>query len=201
MLDSVPYETTSEAVSRVIKRYSNRKLYDTQTSKYVTLLQIAEMVRAGDEVQIIDNRTKEDKTEVTLALIISEELKNSPGGIPLRTLRALIRHDSVPPPSGVQDAPGGNGPLPGPTSGATLTATALAALAGISLKKQEALVVDESDSPLEEVRARIEAWQHAMEQRLLAMPDPATVVELQGQVRRLNERLAELERRLTTGSE
>ena len=43
----------------VIKRYSNRKLYDTKDSRYVTLLQIAEMVRGGEEVQIIDNNTKD----------------------------------------------------------------------------------------------------------------------------------------------
>src|SRR5688572_32288777 len=77
---------------RVIKRYSNRKLYDTRGSTYVTLLQIAEMVRAGEDVQIIDNATKEDKTDVTLALIISEELKARPRAIPLATLKALIRH-------------------------------------------------------------------------------------------------------------
>src|SRR6187402_2178871 len=77
---------------RIIKRYSNRKLYDTRGSTYVTLLQIAEMVRAGEDVQIIDNATKEDKTDVTLALIISEELKAKPRAIPLATLKALIRH-------------------------------------------------------------------------------------------------------------
>ena len=75
---------------RVIKRYSNRKLYDTKDSRYVTLQQIGEMVRAGEEVQIIDNATKEDKTEVTLALIISEDLKSQPRSVPLGTLRALI---------------------------------------------------------------------------------------------------------------
>src|SRR5204862_7356160 len=71
-------------------RYSNRKLYDTRDSKYVTLLQIAGMVRGGEDVQIIDNATKEDKTEVTLALIISEELKSQPRSVPLGTLRDLI---------------------------------------------------------------------------------------------------------------
>lgn len=80
------------APRRLIKRYSNRKLYDTEGSRYVTLLEIADMVRAGEEVQIIDNATKEDKTEVTLALIISEELKERPRGVPLSTLKALIRH-------------------------------------------------------------------------------------------------------------
>lgn len=79
-----------ERARRVIKRYSNRKLYDTRESRYVTLLQIADMVRAGEDVQIIDNASKEDKTEVTLALIISEELKSQPRSVPLGTLRDLI---------------------------------------------------------------------------------------------------------------
>src|SRR5688572_1099050 len=77
---------------RIIKRYSNRKLYDTKGSSYVTLLQIAEMIRSGEDVEVIDNATKEDKTDVTLALIISEELRNKPRAIPLSTLKALIRH-------------------------------------------------------------------------------------------------------------
>ena len=88
-------ETESEAPPsqrRIIKRYSNRKLYDTKGSSYVTLLQIAEMIRAGEDVQIIDNATKEDKTDVTLALIISEELRSKPRAIPIATLKALIRH-------------------------------------------------------------------------------------------------------------
>src|SRR5450755_4518145 len=85
----VPEGSPSER--RVIKRYSNRKLYDTKDSRYVTLQQIGEMVRAGEEVQIIDNATKEDKTEVTLALIISEDLKSQPRSVPLGTLRDLIQ--------------------------------------------------------------------------------------------------------------
>ena len=73
----VPSQTTAPLSRRVIKRYSNRKLYDTKDSRYVTLLQIAEMVRGGEEVQIIDNNTKEDLTEVTLAQIIYEEKKRT----------------------------------------------------------------------------------------------------------------------------
>ncbi len=75
---------------RVIKRYSNRKLYDTKDSRYVTLLQIAEMVRAGEEVQIIDNNTKDDLTEITLAQIIYEEQKAHSRNVPLQTLKELI---------------------------------------------------------------------------------------------------------------
>src|SRR4249920_2646778 len=75
---------------RVVKRYSNRKLYDTKDSRYVTLLQIAEMVRGGEEVQIIDNNSKEDLTEVTLAQIIYEEKKANSRAVPLQTLKDLI---------------------------------------------------------------------------------------------------------------
>ena len=79
-----------ERPKRIVKRYSNRKLYDTRESRYVTLLQIAEMVRAGEEVQIIDNATKDDLTEVTLAQIIYEEQKAHSRSVPLATLRDLI---------------------------------------------------------------------------------------------------------------
>lgn len=66
---------------RVIKRYANRKLYDTRDSRYVTLQQIAEYVRGGEEVSIIDNTTKEDLTNVTLAQIVyEEERKSAPTG-------------------------------------------------------------------------------------------------------------------------
>ncbi len=84
-------EPAPKEIKRVIKRYSNRKLYDTKNSRYVTLQQIGEMVRRGEDVQIIDNKTKEDKTEVTLGLIISEDLKNRPRSVPLGTLRSLIQ--------------------------------------------------------------------------------------------------------------
>ena len=76
---------------KVIKRYTNRKLYDTVESRYVTLDEIAEMIKAGAEVKIIDNRTKEDLTSVTLAQIIFEEEKKT-SKMSLETLRDMIRH-------------------------------------------------------------------------------------------------------------
>ena len=76
---------------KVIKRYANRKLYDTVESRYVTLEEIAEMVKAGAEVQVVDNRTKDDLTSVTLAQIIFEEEKKT-SKMSLRTLKDLIRH-------------------------------------------------------------------------------------------------------------
>jgi polyhydroxyalkanoate synthesis repressor PhaR len=76
---------------RVIKRYANRKLYDTQHSRYVTLDQIAEMIRNGDDIKIIDNKTKEDLTSVTLAQIIFEEEKKQRSFLPLQAMRNIIQ--------------------------------------------------------------------------------------------------------------
>jgi polyhydroxyalkanoate synthesis repressor PhaR len=75
----------------VIKRYANRKLYDTQRSRYVTLDQISEMIREGEDVQILDNNTKEDLTSVTLAQIIFEEEKRQKSFLPLHAMRHLIQ--------------------------------------------------------------------------------------------------------------
>ena len=76
---------------RVIKRYANRKLYDTQHSRYVTLEQISEMIREGDDVKIIDNKSKEDLTSVTLAQIIFEEEKKQKSFLPLQAMRNIIQ--------------------------------------------------------------------------------------------------------------
>ncbi len=64
------------AQARVIKRYANRKLYDTHESKYVTLDRIAELVRNGEEVKVLDNKSQKDMTKITLAQIIYEEQKS-----------------------------------------------------------------------------------------------------------------------------
>lgn len=81
---------TAAREPKVIKRYTNRKLYDTVESRYVTLDEIAEMVKQGVEVKIVDNRTKEDLTSVTLAQIVFEEEKKK-NQMPLSVLREIIR--------------------------------------------------------------------------------------------------------------
>lgn len=88
--------TASDRPSRTIKRYANRKLYDTRDSRYVTLQQIAEFVRAGEDVRIIDNTSKEDLTRATLAQIVYEAEKkageaNGRAGT-MGTLRDLIQN-------------------------------------------------------------------------------------------------------------
>src|ERR1700742_3062318 len=78
------------AETRVVKRYANRKLYDTQRSRYVTLEQIADMIRGGEDVKIVDNNSKEDLTAITLTQIIFEEEKKQ-SFLPLSALRNIIQ--------------------------------------------------------------------------------------------------------------
>ena len=91
---------------KVIKRYTNRKLYDTVESRYVTLDEIAQMIKGGAEVKIIDNRSKEDLTSVTLAQIIFEEEKKR-SQMPLGVLREIIRHGGEAVASFYQEKTGG----------------------------------------------------------------------------------------------
>ena len=76
---------------RLIKRYQNRKLYDTTVSRYVTLDDIAHLIRDGEDVQIIDNQSRDDLTGVTLTQIIFEQEKKKKSLLPLATLRNIIQ--------------------------------------------------------------------------------------------------------------
>lgn len=75
---------------RIIKRYANRKLYDLQQSSYITHEEIAQLVRGGEDVRIIDNRTKEDLTTATLAQIFLDEEKRATRAMPVETIRNLF---------------------------------------------------------------------------------------------------------------
>ena len=77
--------------AKLIKRYGNRKLYDTQQSRYVTLDEISKMVRRGEDIRVIDNRTQEDLTAVTLTQIMLEEQKNKNNILPLSLCKNLIQ--------------------------------------------------------------------------------------------------------------
>ena len=76
---------------RVVKRYSNRKLYDTQKSRYVTLDQIAELIRSGQDVKIVDNNSKDDLTSITLAQIIFEQEKKQNSFLSLPAMKNIIQ--------------------------------------------------------------------------------------------------------------
>jgi polyhydroxyalkanoate synthesis repressor PhaR len=74
----------------LIKKYENRRLYDTTGSRYVNLDDLAALVRAGKEVRVVDAKTGHDLTRVTLTQIITEDAKDKPTGLPLELLRQLI---------------------------------------------------------------------------------------------------------------
>lgn len=75
----------------VIKRYPNRKLYDTESKKYVTLDGISELIQQGQEVQVVDHATGEDLTTLTLTQIIFEQEKKQSGFLPRSVLTGLVR--------------------------------------------------------------------------------------------------------------
>ena len=69
-----------------IKRYPNRKLYDKEEKRYITLSEISELIRAGREIQVIDHSTGEDITTVVLTQIILEQEKKQTGFVPRSVL-------------------------------------------------------------------------------------------------------------------
>ncbi len=77
---------------KVIKRYQNRKLYDTHESSYVTLDEIAKMIKAGEDLRVIDNKTKNDITASTLTQLLYESEKKSKTQPSVDLLKEIIRH-------------------------------------------------------------------------------------------------------------
>lgn len=75
----------------IVKRYGNRRLYNTETSSYVNYQDLIEMIREGRDMQVIDSRTKEDVTKSILIQIILEEEKNKKSMLPVEFLFQLIR--------------------------------------------------------------------------------------------------------------
>jgi len=183
-----PPAASSERPVRVIKRYSNRKLYDTKDSRYVTLLQIAAMVREGEEVQIIDNNTKDDLTEVTLAQIIYEEQKAHSRSVPLQTLKELIHARTEKVLADLREGPIGR-LIPGVKSTDDKTAVE----APTPAKEVKPTLVDQAKEKLEEV-------QHQLDERIKAiLATFRPFQQMQQELRRLNERVEDLERKLKSG--
>jgi polyhydroxyalkanoate synthesis repressor PhaR len=74
----------------IIKKYENRRLYDTSSSRYVNLEDIARMVREGTEIQVVDAATGEDLTRLVLTQIIVESVKVPDSPFPVDMLRQLV---------------------------------------------------------------------------------------------------------------
>lgn len=78
---------------RIIKRYQNRKLYDTFQSCYVTLEEIAQIIREGNEIQVIDNKTKNDITYMTQIQLLFDQERKSVNAGDTELLKEVIRSE------------------------------------------------------------------------------------------------------------
>lgn len=78
----------------LIKKYSNRKLYDLNRSRYITLEEIADLIRQGGRVKIVDAETQEDLTNITLVQILLEEEKRR-NLLPVSFLHQLIKYGEM----------------------------------------------------------------------------------------------------------
>ncbi len=76
----------------VLKKYANRRIYDTEKSTYITLEQVCELIRSGRQVSVIDAKTAEDVTAFTLSQIIVEEAKNKNILLPAPFLHLVIQY-------------------------------------------------------------------------------------------------------------
>jgi polyhydroxyalkanoate synthesis repressor PhaR len=212
--DASAANAQSSAVStRIIKRYSNRKLYDTVESRYVTLPQIAQLVRKGEDVRIIDNNSKEDLTSVTLAQILYEEERKQSRALPLGALKDLIHTSGEKIMSTLREGPMGkfiggrertsDAPdgvaAPAPTE-VVPEAVVPPTAAGASAASKDAANSSRIQGMLEQSRGAFEEWQHKVDERVRKMLEnlsPSTQIDkLQSEVRKLTQRLEELEARL-----
>ncbi|MFN2462701.1 MAG: polyhydroxyalkanoate synthesis regulator DNA-binding domain-containing protein [Candidatus Dormibacteria bacterium] len=75
----------------MVKKYSNRKLYDTTSRQYVTLERIGELMHAGENIQVIDRTTGEDLTTVTISQVVLERERRRHGAVPEQLLQQLVR--------------------------------------------------------------------------------------------------------------
>jgi polyhydroxyalkanoate synthesis repressor PhaR len=184
-----PQSTTPPAKEpKVIKRYTNRKLYDTVESRYVTLDEIAEMVKQGLEVRIVDNRSKDDLTSVTLAQIIFEEEKKK-NRMPLTVLREIIRHpgESISEFISKEVSP----------RVASIREEAESRLHGL-LRREEGAEAEPSPDLLKSSQRVLEEWQRRIDDRVKQTMEnvlgnlPALGRDLQS----LSDRLESLEKRL-----
>ena len=175
---------------RLIKRYANRKLYDTARSSYVTLDEIAEMISEGEEIRIIDNRSKEDLTAVTMAQILVEQEKRQKRTGPLHGLRELIQS---------------SGDLFQRT---TRAVTEPVTQARQSIEDSVARLIKTGEERAEETRRQIQGWvdqqaqavdemQKAVDDKVKVVTNGLSVVgRLQRDLKKLSDRLDRIEAHL-----
>lgn len=163
------------AQTRVIKRYANRKLYDTQDSKYVTLDRIAELVRNGEEVRVLDNKSQKDLTKVTLAQIIYEEQKSGNATAwSVQTLRGFIQQGREKLVTSLKEGPVGRFVGRAEELGAEVRSAADDRVRGVM--ESAAAHVKQLQGEVHRLQARIEELEAKLRQRS-SKEDPTDAVE------------------------
>src|SRR5436305_14850736 len=79
-----------KTAATIIKKYPNRRLYNTSSGRYVNLEDVAALIREGGEVSVVDARTGKDVTRTVLTQIIADDAKHEPSGAPVELLRPLV---------------------------------------------------------------------------------------------------------------
>jgi polyhydroxyalkanoate synthesis repressor PhaR len=79
-----------KTAATIIKKYPNRRLYNTSSGRYVNLEDVAALIREGGDVSVLDARTGKDVTRSVLTQIIAEDAKDEPSGVPVELLRQLV---------------------------------------------------------------------------------------------------------------
>jgi polyhydroxyalkanoate synthesis repressor PhaR len=163
----VQQNSAVERASVLIKKYPNRRLYNTSSRAYVNLSDVAALIRQGQEIQVVDAKTGEDLTRVVLTQIIVEDAKDAPTGLPLGLLRQLI--------------------MASDRAGQEFIMWYLKSAFDTYEKVQDAV-----ESRLNDVRSAALSPLHLMKNLLVPQPDPKAEDELE----QLRRRVAELEQSL-----
>jgi polyhydroxyalkanoate synthesis repressor PhaR len=183
-----PESTPAETSAKVIKRYANRKLYDTVESRYVTLEEIAEMVKVGVEVRIVDNKTKEDLTSITLAQIIFEEEKRE-SQMPLGVLRRIIQGGGTAVQGFIAERVSPQVDRLREEAGSRV---------GRIFKREEARVAHARELFSQSQRT-LEDWQRRVDEHVRGAVEAVTgLTQLQRELQRLHDRLDSLEKKVSS---
>ena len=177
---------------RLIKRYGNRKLYDVEASRYVTLEGIRALVQGGEDVRVVDNDTGEDLTRLTLAQIIYEAEKKTNGGsgtLSLPLLRRLVQFGD----EAVRDLRRGVEKGREALESMREGVQGLVSRRGAGAKKGSSLLEELLEAPqrtLDDLQHRIDAQVRQSVERVTSHP------ALRGELKRIEQSLRQLEERL-----
>lgn len=174
-----------------IKRYKNRKLYDTTRSTYVTLDDIAHMIKAGEDVKIIDNKSGDDLTSVTLTQIIFEEEKKKKSLLPLGALKKIIQEGG----DTIKD-------LVGKTidTGVFSFSKAKEGAEKVIDRIKDELTPDEDGNILQEVLYKTQDFSKKVDEKIKStLESVAQVTSLQDEIKNLQKKISYLKKKMKDG--